>query len=130
MQPPLSLLLIDDNETFLQHAMRFLERDASLHVAATALGGLESVEKARTVQPEVILLDLSMTELSGFELIPLLLEAAPHARLVALTMLEADSYRERAFQCGAHGFVPKSRLLEELLPELGRQRAVLHHPPA
>ena len=118
-----SVLLIDDDDTFLRHAKRYLAREPQVSVLDALTDSHEGVDKARALQPDVILLDLSMPGQNGFETLPLLKQVAPHARVIALTMLEADSYREMAFASGADGFIPKSRLVEDLIPEILRNTA-------
>ena len=112
--PVRSVLLIDDDTTFLRHAERFLRRDQTLRVVGTASSAEEGVALARALQPDVVLLDLSMPEVDGFAALPDLREAAPYASVVALTMLDDARYRERALSRGADEFVPKNRLVEEL----------------
>lgn len=124
VKPPLRLLLIDDNETFLKHAARFLGREAALEVLDSCTDAVRGVEQTQALQPDVVLLDLSMPGTNGFSVLPLLIKAAPRARFVAVTMMEEAAYRERFLQAGGHGFVSKSRLTDELLPELRRQQAV------
>lgn len=115
-----SVLLIDDNETFLRQATRFLEREPHLEVAGTARNGGDGVRRAAELQPRVILLDIAMPGESGFEIASRLKEAAPGCCLIALTMHEAAAYREHAFTCGMHGYVTKGRMVEELIPEIRR----------
>ena len=114
------VLLIDDDATFLRHAERFLSQDDALRVVGTATSADEGVVLARSLRPDVVLLDLSMPETDGFAALPMLLEASPGSAVVALTMLEDERYRERARALGAAGFVPKSRLVEDLRSEIDR----------
>ena len=113
-----SLLLIDDNALFLHHATRFLNRKAGLLVVTTAQNGPDGVAKARLHQPDLVLLDLSMPGQSGFETIPQLKKVAPHVRIIVLTMLDGEAYRERALRCGADAYVTKATMTHTLLPEI------------
>ena len=118
--PARTVLLIDDDATFLRHARRYLERESSLAVVGAASSAAEGEALAQRLRPDVVVLDLSMPETDGFALIPRLAEAAPGAAVVVLTMLEDDRYRERALGLGADAFVAKSRLVEDLLAEIDR----------
>ena len=115
-----TILLVDDNATFLHHARRFLEQDETLQVVGTAASGPEAVEKARVLQPDLIVLDLSMPGQPGLEALPLLKQAAPLARVIALTLLDAFAYRELTLRRGADDFVSKGRMVEDLLPAIAR----------
>lgn len=117
---PRTVLLIDDDATFLRHAQRYLGRDDTLCVVGTASSAEEGVALARSLRPDVVLLDLSMPEVDGFAALPMLREAVPGSSVIALTMLEDERYRERAQSRGAAGFVPKSRLVEDLRSEIDR----------
>ena len=120
MPDPRTLLLIDDDPTFLRHARRYLERDGALAVGGTATSVREGLALARALRPDLVVVDLSMTEADGFSAIPALREVVPEAAVVVLTMLEDDRYRQRALGLGADAFVPKGRLVEELRSEIAR----------
>jgi DNA-binding NarL/FixJ family response regulator len=115
MTTSLSLLLIDDNPVFLRHVTRFVERDDALHVAGRAETVQTGLRTADQLQPDVILLDLSLPDGNGLDAIADLREAAPHARIVVLTMQDATVYRERARAEGADAFVAKRDLVTDLI---------------
>ena len=117
---PRTVLLIDDDATFLRHAERYLSQDDTLRVVGTATSAEEGVVYAQARRPHVILLDLSMPETDGFSALPLLREASPSSQIIALTMLDDGRYRERVVSLGAAGFVSKSRLVEDLRDEIDR----------
>ncbi len=118
-----SVLLVDDDPTFLRHIERFISKEIpSLQVVGSVSNAGDGVAQAGELQPDVILLDLSMPGTDGFEAIPLLRDAAPDAVIVAVTMMEEDEYRDRVLDLGADGFVPKSRLVTDLRSELDRLR--------
>ena len=136
-----SILLVDDDPTFLRHVERFLSRNgSSLQVQAQVENAEDGVAQARALQPDLVLLDMSMPGMDGFEAIAPIREAAPDTVIIALTMMEEGEYRDRALGLGADGFVPKSRLVADLLPEIDRLRPLSggdapaaahpHQPPA
>ncbi len=116
-----TVLFIDDNETFLRHATRFVERDPRLRVVGTARRVAEGLTTAKRLHPDVILLDLSMPERGGIEAIADFREAAPEARIIILTMQEADMYRDAALQHGADGIVSKSNMASDLVATILRE---------
>jgi two-component system response regulator NreC len=116
------VLLVDDNPGFLRILTAFLERygNAGIVVAGTALGGKEGLTKAQSLRPQVILIDLSMTDLHGLQAIPQLRSMLPDAAIIALTFLDSDTYRQAALAAGANDFVAKAKLDTDLLPAIWR----------
>jgi len=63
-------MLVDDSEVFLRIAVEFLEQHEELTVVGTARSGREALDQALRLQPDVVLLDLEMPDLTGFEVLP------------------------------------------------------------
>jgi DNA-binding NarL/FixJ family response regulator len=99
---------------------RFLvdQREVEVQVVGTVVGGRAAVAQADRLQPEVILLDLEMPDVSGLELLPQLRATLPTARLIALTLLEPETHQATALAAGADAFVSKASLEDDLLPAL------------
>ena len=127
-RPARTVLLVDDDPTFVHHAQRFLERDGTLRVVGTAADAAGGVARARELGPDVVLLDLSMPGGGGLDALPALREAAPGAAVVVVSMHEDDASRDRSLAHGADGFVPKSRLVDDLVPEIDRVRPAPRPP--
>jgi len=115
-----SVLLIDDNAMFLRYTRRFLEQGVGLKVVGTAQRGAEGLEQAKQLQPDLILLDLKMQEESGLDLLPALQDAVPHARVVALTSLDAPAYREVVRNLGGASLISKIEMGTHLPAEIAR----------
>lgn len=117
---PISVLLVDDNPTFLQIAARFLMQHDDVILVDVCNGGRQALEKAAALHPQVVLIDLAMYDLPGLQAIPRLRTLLPEAGIIALTLLDANSYRQAALLAGADDFVPKAALNTELLPAIHR----------
>jgi two-component system nitrate/nitrite response regulator NarL len=117
---PISVLLVDDNPTFLRVAARFLQSHEGVNVVGTANGGQEALTKTQTLRPQVILLDLAMPDLPGLQAIPRLRELSPQTGIIALTLLDTSGYRQAALSAGADDFIPKAALNTDLLPAIQR----------
>jgi DNA-binding NarL/FixJ family response regulator len=119
---PLSVLLVDDNPTFLRILTRFLEEQGEdgLRVVGSMVGGRDALAQAQLLKPDVILLDLGMPDVSGLELLAPLREALPDAILIALTLMDPESFRQTALAAGADAFVSKASLEHDLLPTIRR----------
>jgi len=116
----ISVLLVDDNPTFLRILRDFLSEEEDILVVGTARSGEEALVKAKELRPQVILLDLAMPGLNGFNTAPRLRSMMPDVGIIALTVLDANGYREAAVTAGADDYVAKASLNADLLPAIRR----------
>jgi len=117
---PISILLVDDNPVFLRIATHFLQQQAEVVIVGVASRGEEALGQIQDLRPQVVLLDLSLPGLSGLEVIPLLRIKLPKVKIIALTLMDADGYRQAALAAGADDFVSKTTLNIHLLPAIRR----------
>jgi DNA-binding NarL/FixJ family response regulator len=117
---PVSVLLVDDNPLFLRIATQFLQQYGDVVVLGVADGGKECLLQAKRLQPQVVLLDLSMPDLPGLEVIPRLRAAQPQVGIIVLTMLDTNGYRQAALAAGADDFISKANMADDLLPAIQR----------
>ena len=115
---PISVLLVDDNPAFLSAAARFLQYHDEIVLVGTAAGGKDGFEQCQKLKPDIVLVDLCMTDLPGLELIPQLRAALPRIGIIALTAMDFDAYRQAALAAGADDFVTKGRITTDLLPAI------------
>ena len=131
---PTTLLLVDDNATFLRVLSDFLGGEEGILVVGTAGSAEEALEKAKELQPQVILLDLVMPGMGGLNAIPRLRSMMPNVGVIVLTVLDAKAYREAADAAGADDFVAKASLYTDLIPAIQRltqgRRFIGETPPA
>ena len=112
---PLKLLIVDDNDLFVSALEGLLESEASLQVVGRAADGAAAAELAADLQPDVVLMDLSMPNVDGFEATALIREESPETAIVVLTGSDDPADQERAKTAGAAGYVTKDRILGELV---------------
>jgi DNA-binding NarL/FixJ family response regulator len=117
---PTSVLLVDDNPTFLRILIDFLREEEEILVVGTARSGEEAMVKAKELQPQVILLDLAMPGLGGLKTIPRLRSMMPDMGIIVLTVLDPNGYREGAMAAGADDFVAKVNVSTDLIPAIQR----------
>jgi DNA-binding NarL/FixJ family response regulator len=115
--PKIRVLVVDDNEAFLRVATDFLQRQHELTVVGAICEGEEALAQAQDLGPQVILIGLDKP---GLETISRLRNILPGVGIIALTLLEGNTYRQAAMAAGADDLVPKAELTTELLPAVRR----------
>ena len=110
----ITILIVDDHTVVRDGLSTMLEREANLHVVGEARNGLEAVEKARDLDPDVILMDLRMPELDGVEAMKRIVSEKPDARFIVLTTYDSDEYIFDAISAGAKGYLLKDTSRGEL----------------
>lgn len=122
-------LLIVDDDPIIRSALRsFVEADGYL-VCGEAANGVEAIERARELQPDLILLDLAMPRLNGAEVASILKKEMPRVKIVLLTMY-ADRFREKlASTIGVHVVLAKPEGLSMLSEHLKALLRPTEEPP-
>ena len=123
----MKVLLVDDHPLFLD-GLRNLLVSRGFQVLGTARDGLEAVEKARALRPDLILMDIQMPQLDGLAAVRLIKAELPEIKIVMLTMSADDENLFEAIKSGACGYVLKTQASDEffaLLEDVARGEAVL-----
>ncbi len=105
-------MLADDHPGALAQTERLLAQD--YRIVGTVSNGVELLEAVPRLNPDVVVLDISMPEMHGFEAARQLRRAGCLTKLVFLTMWEDDDFAREALRLGAQGYVVKSRLVSDL----------------
>ena len=92
-----------------------LEAQPDMEIRAEAESGQEAVSKARSLRPDVILMDIQMPDLNGIEATKQIKKFAPETAVLALTMHEDEQYFFEMLQAGASGYLPKRAAPDELV---------------
>ena len=101
------VLLVDDVTDLRMLFRKALAHDERVVVVGEAADGIEAIDKARELNPDVILLDLAMPRLDGLRAIPRLHEAAPGTRIMILSGFSSPKLARKAIESCATGFVEK-----------------------
>ena len=109
MASAVKVLLIDDSSLIRRLLGRVLNQDPLIDVVGEAEDGKVGVELARSLQPQVIILDIEMPVMNGMEALPLLKKAAPRARIIMFSTLTESGARATldALNAGADDYVTK-----------------------
>jgi DNA-binding NarL/FixJ family response regulator len=121
------VLVVDDHRLVRAGLITLLEAAGDIEVAGEAADGRQALEAARTVAPDVVLMDLSMPVLDGVAATRLLLQEQPQARVVALTSFSDRQRVNDVLAAGAIGYLLKDSRPDELLAAV-RSAAEGHAP--
>jgi DNA-binding NarL/FixJ family response regulator len=109
MQQPLITVLLADDHAIVREGVRvLLDLESDITVIGEAADGREAVRMANELQPDVILMDISMPHLNGMEAAQRILQARPGARVIILSAHADDGSIQRVIESGAAGYLLKS----------------------
>ncbi len=114
MSEAIRVLLVDDHGLFRSGIMALLKRNDEFEVVGEAADGLEGAKRAKQLQPDVVLLDLHMPGVGGHDALRLILEDAPNAHVLMLTVSEDADDLLTALRAGATGYLLKNIEAESL----------------
>jgi len=109
------VLMVDDFESWRRFASSLLRRKPELQVVGEASDGLEAVRKAVELKPDLILLDIGLPILNGFEAALQIRKLVPESKIIFLTQESAGDVIQEALRLGASGYVLKTRAESDLL---------------
>ncbi|ADV66937.1 response regulator [Deinococcus maricopensis] len=118
---PITLLLVDDHPVVRKGTRDLLEGEPDLKVLGEAENGEDAIQKTRDLQPNVILMDVSMPGMNGIEATKRIKAEMPHVGVLVLTSYDDDAYVFALLEAGAAGYLLKNAREDELL---GAVRAV------
>jgi DNA-binding NarL/FixJ family response regulator len=113
---PTRVLIADDSHLFGDAIELILETDERIEVVGRALDGAQAVTLARELDPDVVLLDISMPGVGGIEAIAAMLRDDVSRRVLVLTGSSDPADRRKAREAGAVAYLTKDQIAEELVP--------------
>lgn len=117
---PIKVLVVDDHALFRRGITAVLANHENLEVVGEASDGLEAIEKAEAIVPDIVLMDLNMPHCSGLEATQALQTKMPQVNILVLTISENEADLFAAVKFGAKGYILKNTEPEELI------QAILH----
>jgi DNA-binding NarL/FixJ family response regulator len=113
--PPVSVLIADDSGLFAAALRAVLSGEEGIEVVGTAANGADALELARRLRPRIVLMDISMPGIDGFEATEQLTSELEGVRVLMLTGSAAEADIRRAHTSGASAYVTKDRIDEVLV---------------
>ena len=115
MKALVRILLVDDFEPFRSMVSELLGKQQGLEVVGLAADGQEAIKKAEELQPDLIILDLSLPKLNGIEAARQILLVSPRSIILFLSANSSPDIATEALRTGARGYVIKADIMTELL---------------
>jgi len=109
---PIRILLVDDQPLFRRAIATLIDEQPDMAVVGEAENGLDGVEQARALDPDLVVMDVEMPVMNGVEAVALLQDQAPRAKVVMLTVSDSEDFLFDALRNGADGY-----LLKDLRPD-------------
>ena len=127
------ILVVEDHKPFRQFVCAALSENSDWEVVGEASDGLEAVQKAQILQPDLIVLDIGLPLQDGFKVARQVRRVCDTAKILFLSQYSSNDTVEEAFSLGAMGYVVKARAGRELIPaveavSVGRQFVTNGYP--
>ena len=122
MSEPIRIILADDHVMTRQGTAELLRREPDLDVVGEAGDGQEAIELARRLTPDIVVMDVRMPVLSGFEATQRIRESLPGVQVLALSAHDDDEYVFSLLQAGASGYLLKTAPVSELIKAIRQVR--------
>jgi DNA-binding NarL/FixJ family response regulator len=119
------ILIVDDSERWRRSVHALLSIIPHLEVVSEASDGLEALEKCEEFRPDLVLLDIHLPKMSGFEVARRLSELSPSTKILFLSSYQSPEVMKEALKVGS-GFVVKADAARDLLPLV---KAMIHDEP-
>ncbi len=110
-----SILIADDHKLIRETWSYILNNDPRFEVVAECGDSEQAVEVARTKRPQIVLMDINMTPISGFEATEKIRKVSPASKIIGVSMHSQPAYAKKMLQIGARGYVTKNSSKEEMI---------------
>ncbi len=107
-KPPATVVIADDALHIRRTLHALLHDSRHFQVVAEAADGAQAIEQCRRLRPDVLLLDLSMPNVDGFQALAAVRTTSPHTKVIVISGQEPTKHRRRALRLGATGYIDKS----------------------
>src|SRR5260370_30639038 len=120
--PNISVLLVDDHNIVRQGLKALMTAEGDITVVAEAQTGREAVQLAAKLRPEVVIMDLAMPLLNGWEATRQILKVAPSAKVLILSTYDSDEHVQQAIAAGAAAYLIKQTAAADLVKAIREVR--------
>ncbi len=121
-RPPIRVLIVDDALEVRRDLRTVLTLAGNIEVVGEASNGLEAVRLAESLSPDVVLLDLEMPVMDGYEAARRIKTRCPSCKVIALTVHDYEAARRQAHEAGVDGFLVKGEPVETIVHTISEQK--------
>ena len=114
----ITILLVDDHKLIRDSWSFILNSDPRFLVIGETSNGDDAIEIARNRRPKIVLMDINMTPLNGFDATKLIRKFSPGSKVIGISMHSMPAYAKKMMQLGAMGYVTKNSSKDEMLPAI------------
>ncbi|MFT3826428.1 MAG: response regulator transcription factor [Chitinophagaceae bacterium] len=111
----ISIMIVDDHTLIRETWSFLLGRNEGFEVIAEVGEGQRAIELARDKRPNIVLLDINMTPLNGFDVLKMIRKLSPGSKVIAVSMHSQPAYAKKMLRLGARGYVTKNSPRQEML---------------
>ncbi|MBA2499040.1 MAG: response regulator transcription factor [Chitinophagaceae bacterium] len=111
----ISILIVDDHEMVRKTWKMILELNEQFNIVGECSGGAEAIDAAQKLQPDIILMDINMSPVNGFEATRKITQLVPSIRIIGVSINNQPTYARNIMQLGAKGYVTKNSTSEEMV---------------
>ena len=124
----LRVIVVDDNESVRRSICQILRSQADIEVVCEAADGADALHKIEEHRPDVVLLDITMPTMNGLEVADIVKTKFPSVQALIVTQHDSRGFQWAALAAGVSGYIVKSNVGKDLIPELRRIQR-LQSPP-
>jgi DNA-binding NarL/FixJ family response regulator len=114
MSTPIRIVLVDDHDLIRESWKEIFSRDARFEVVGLCPNGANAIEIVTSNLPDIVLMDINMTPMNGFEATRRIIEALPQIKIIGTSANNNPRYADKMIQLGAKGYVTKTSTFDEL----------------
>jgi DNA-binding NarL/FixJ family response regulator len=108
------ILMVDDHDVVRRGIRSVLSAECDWEVVGEAAAGMDAIRKAEELKPDLVLLDISLPDMSGIDVAPRIRQASPDSKILFLSQHDSIQVANEALKTGARGFVAKADAAREL----------------
>lgn len=113
--PKITVMIVDDHTLIRETWSFLLGRNENFEVIAEVGDGQRAIEIARDKRPSIVLLDINMTPINGFDVLKMIRKLSPGSKVIAVSMHSQPAYAKKMLRLGARGYVTKNSPRQEML---------------
>jgi two-component system invasion response regulator UvrY len=111
---PIRIILVDDHKLARESIGQLLGFDARFSVIKECDNGHDAIHEASQLRPDIMLVDINMDPINGFEVVKRVMENNPDTKIIGISVNNLAAYANRMIQLGAKGFITKGTTLDEM----------------